>query len=204
MDTHTFQREDKKYSDLWQDGYGNANWQRLANVVARVAESYNEKPYIIDFGFGSGYAMDFFEGRGLCVEGTDISSFAVETQKKKGRRAYHRSLDNLGLLEDNQYNIGFCNDVIEHVPEELVVPSLEEMTRVCSDYLFLSVCPTPSHHLSLEGENLHLTVRPESWWEEKFQKYGSVERIKFWLSRSARYMIDLKSQAPSANQPNSD
>ncbi len=99
------------------------------------------------------------------------------------------------MIPDNQFKIGFCNDVLEHIPEELVVPSLNEMARVCSDYLLISVCPKPSHHLSLDGENLHLTIKPESSWEELFQKYGNVRKIKFWFSRSARYVIDLKPQA---------
>jgi len=85
------------------------------------------------------------------------------------------------MLETNKFNVGFCNDVIEHIPEELVLPSLNEMTRVCSDYLLLSVCPTPSHHLSLDGENLHLTVKPELWWEDLLQRYGEVQKVKFSL-----------------------
>jgi hypothetical protein len=192
MDTSTFRREDQKYSALWVNGYKDANWKRLARAGLRLAESLDGNPTLIDFGFGRGSAMDFFEGRGVEVAGVEISSYAISEQLRRGRKVYHSGLDNLAMLEDDQYNIGFCSDVIEHVPEDLVVPSLDEMTRVCLDYLLLSVCPTPSHHLSLDGENLHLTVRPESWWEELFQKYGEFQRVRFRCSRSARYAIDLK------------
>jgi hypothetical protein len=195
MDSAIFQKEDKKYSLLWANGYSDANWKRLAKYGWKLARSIKEKPSIVDFGFGRGSTMDFFQDKGLYVEGVEISQYAVE-QQKGHRKVYHASLDKLEMLGDNQFNVGFCNDVIEHIPEEYVTSSLDEMARVCSDYLLMSVCPTPSHHLSLDGENLHLTVKPESWWENLFQNYGEVKRIKFRFSRSARYVIDLKSQAP--------
>lgn len=138
--------------------------------------------------------MDFFERTGFYVEGTEISFYVIDYQRRKGRIVYHASLDELKDIGNGQFNVGFCNDVLEHMPEELVKPSLEEMARVCSDYLFVSVCPTPSDHLSLEGENLHLTVRPTSWWETQFKNYGEVERLRFLFSRSARYVINLKAQ----------
>lgn len=184
--------EDRKYSDLWENGYNDARWGKLAGKVIKLKKEYSEDPSLIDFGFGTGNSMDFFEKKGLNVSGTEINSYSIENQRKKGRKVYHTSLDDLSMLKNNQFNIGFCNDVIEHVPTNLVDKSLEEMTRICSDYLFISVCPNPSHHLSLDGENLHLTVRPKEWWEKKFENYGDVKRIKFFLNKSLRYLISLK------------
>ena len=195
MDPFTFRNEDRKYSELWQNGYSDANWKRLAkSVLERVKSDYSTQS-LIDFGFGRGTALDFFEKNGFYVEGIEISFYAIENQLRKRRTVYHSSLDNLPMLKNDQFNIGFCNDVIEHVPKNLVIPSLEEMVRVCSDYLFISICQTPSHHLSLDGENLHLTVKLISWWEEQLKNYGEVKRLKFWFSKSARYVIDLKSDS---------
>ncbi len=189
MDVTTFNKEDKKYSDLWLNDYKDANWLRLAKESSKRVKIPN--PSLIDFGFGKGTALDYFEEKGFYIEGVEISLYAINNQRKKGRKVHHTSLDNLYMLKENQFEIGFCNDVIEHIPERLIVPSLEEITRVCSNYLFISVCPTPSHHLSLEGENLHLTVRPKEWWEKQFEKFGEVEKINFFLSRSLRYIINL-------------
>lgn len=187
-----FRREDRKYSALWQANYSDANWRKLAAATLKKVHMNGNKPVLVDFGFGTGNAMEFFEQRGFYVEGVDISSHAVENQLRKGKLVHHASLDSLPMLSDNEFSIGFCNDVLEHIPETLVQQSLDEMARTCSDYLFISVCPTPSDHLSLAGENLHLTVKPTSWWEAQFQKYGQVERLKFWFSRSARYSISLE------------
>ena len=189
MDKSTFLTENKKYSRLWQNGYKPANWERLAKALTGRIDPHGKT--LMDFGFGKGNALDFFENRGFRVVGVEVSDFAVEAQRLRNREVYHSSLDNLSFLNDNYCNIGFCNDVIEHLPEELVVPSLGEIFRTCSDYLFLSVCPNHSHHLSLDGENLHLTVKPKEWWEEQFSKLGKVEELKFRFSRSLRYSIKL-------------
>lgn len=189
MQARIFRQEDAKYSALWSNGYKDANWERLAKAAV---ERVNGSSSLVDFGCGRGKAMDFFARRGMYCEGVEISSYLAGELRKDGKWVHHASLDNMPF-RDNQFGIGFSNDVIEHVPEELVQPSLNEMARVCSDYLFLSVCPEPSHHLSKDGENLHLTVRPAGWWEAMLRKYGKVERINFWLSRSSRYAINLKS-----------
>ena len=188
MDEKRFKIEDKKYSGLWKNGYKDANWKKLANEALKMKSLY-KNPSLIDFGLGNGNALDFFEGKDFHVEGVDISSYAVEAQRKSGRKVYHASLDNLSMIKNNQFSVGFCNDVLEHMPEELVAASIKEMSRVCLDYLFISVCPKPSHHLSLEGENLHLTVRPEHWWSEQFSNFGEVKRLRFLFSRSLRYVI---------------
>jgi len=192
MEESTFQREDRKYSSLWSSGYTSANWERLAKAGIKKIHFLKGTPSMIDFGFGKGAAMKFFEENGIEIKGVEISKYAVEEQLKKGKKVYHASLDNLEMFADKSFRMGFCNDVLEHIPEKLIIPSLDEMTRVCSDYLFLSVCPTLSNHLSQNGENLHLTVKPEIWWEQLFEKYGKVKRMKFLFSRSARYEIDLK------------
>jgi len=65
------------------------------------------------------------------------------------------------------------------------------MARICRQALFISVCPTPSHHLSHEGENLHLTVKEKNWWETQLSKIGAVKKFNFIFSRSLRYQIIL-------------
>ena len=44
-------------------------------------------PSVIDFGFGRGSAMKFFEERGIEVAGVEISQYAVEEQKKKREKS---------------------------------------------------------------------------------------------------------------------
>ena len=191
MDVQQFDAEDRKYSELWRGDYKDARWGRLATRLLKHTAHDATQGSLIDLGFGQGAAMDFFERRGFSVAGTEISSYAVQRQRDLGRTVYHASLDNLSMIETGAFQIGFCNDVIEHVPEELVEPSLTEMARVCSEFLFLSVCPTPAHHPSPHGGNLHLTVRPRVWWVARLERHGRVRRFFVPFSRSLRFVIDL-------------
>ncbi len=194
MDYELFNREDTKYSDLWQDDYKEAHWKRLAKGVLSEVKLSGDIPYnmqLIDFGFGRGSTLEFFSKKGFYVAGNDISAYAVRQQLQKGREVYHSSLDDLSVLRSKRFHIGFSNDVLEHLPEDLIHPSLSEMSRVTSKYLFLSVCPKPSHHKSLGGEPLHLTVKPLAWWEEQLSVYGEVKELKFIFSRSGRYIVKL-------------
>lgn len=188
MDRNLFRGEDEKYSKLWRDSYKDAHWERLANRLAREAVKGES---VIDFGFGRGAALDFFEGNGLVVAGVDVSSFAVAQQRMGNRRVFHASLDDMAEVPADAFDFGFCNDVLEHLPPESVERALLEIGRICRKKLFASVCPTASHHLSPTGENLHLTVRSENWWKEQLEKLGSVIKLRFWLSRSVRFVVDF-------------
>lgn len=192
MDQATYSREAKKYDWLWANGYRAARWKKLADHTLRRAAGIDAtRPALIDLGAGNGEALRYFAQHELEVKGVDISAYAALQLREEGYDVRQASLDDLSMFPTGLFHIGFCNDVIEHVPEELVRPSLEEMARVSRDYLMISVCPTPSHHLSQEGDNLHLTVRPQEWWEEELGRLGEVTQVKFWLSRSLRYEIKL-------------
>ena len=67
MELNIFRKEDTKYSQLWQNGYKEANWKKLISAVIDKAEPCNQHS-LVDFGFGMGAALDFFEKKGFYVE----------------------------------------------------------------------------------------------------------------------------------------
>jgi SAM-dependent methyltransferase len=188
MDEEIFNREDLKYGELWEDGYRASRWPWLAE---RLVDSVYCGQSVIDFGFGNGEALEFFDWSGLRTSGVEVSSSAIDRQSRIGRDVHHATIDDLHFLPDNYYEFGFSHDVLEHLPPGNVGAAISEMGRVCRDRLFVSVCPTPSHHLSHEGENLHLTVWPLTWWEGELGKIGNVKKLWKLFSRSGRYVVDL-------------
>lgn len=192
MNQADFQIEDEKYSYLWANGYKSARWKLLAQALLDGAKAAPHRPRIADFGSGRGDAVEFFSRKGFEATGIDVSRFAVEKLRGMGYPCFWASLDSLGEIPDNSFEFGFSNDVLEHIDEKHVDGALSEMERVCSHRLYLSICPTPSKNKSREGENLHLTVRPKAWWEEKLRRIGAVREVKFFLSRSIRYEIIIE------------
>jgi hypothetical protein len=191
LDPSRFRIEDDKYSYLWANGYRSARWKLLAKALLEKAKGVPGSPKLIDFGAGRGDAVAYFSRKGLAPTGVDISRFAVERLRKMGYPCFWSSLDSLAEIPDRGFEFGFSNDVLEHLPEDCVDAALSEMKRVCSRSLFLSICPTPSRNKSREGENLHLTVRPKAWWEERLGRIGTVREIRFLLNRSIRYEVGL-------------
>ena len=191
MDPRELQIEDEKYSFLWANGYKPARWKLLARQLLKRAREVSENPTVIDFGSGQGNAIEYFSKKGLRSAGVDISRFAVERLRKKGFACFWASLDSLSEIPDSSFEFGFSNDVLEHIPEPYIDAAFSEMKRVCTRTLFVSICPVLSRNKSRDGDNLHLTVRPKKWWEEKLIKIGTVREIRFFLNRSIRYEISI-------------
>lgn len=192
MNQTDFRTEDEKYSYLWANGYKSARWKLLAKVLLERAKLAPDRPRIADFGSGRGDAVEYFSAKGYQATGIDVSRYAAERLRARGFSCFWSSLDSLPGIPDNSFEFGFSNDVLEHIDEKYVDAALSEMKRVCTHGLYLSICPTPSKNRSREGENLHLTVRPKEWWEEKLRRIGAVRELRFFLSRSIRYEVTIE------------
>lgn len=66
------------------------------------------------------------------------------------------------------YDMVICTDVLEHIPTDDIRETICELIRYTNKVLFLTICTKPAKKKFKNGENVHLTVKPESWWEEMF------------------------------------
>lgn len=191
MDAEIIKREDEKYSWLYRHSYSEGSWGKLAKIALYELKSHHKNPqlHLIDFGCGRGGAMDFFTKRGINCEGVEISSFLCDKLRSEGKRVYHASIDHLFMIKDKSYDIGFSNDVLEHVPQNYVGESVSEMARVTRDYLFLRISLTPSKNLSREGENLHLTVWDTTKWCTLIEKFGETKVIRTPFSKHITFVV---------------
>lgn len=193
MDAKTIKREDEKYSWLYWHGYSEGRWKKLAKIALYELRDYHKNPQssLIDFGCGKGGAIDFFTKKGFYCEGVEISSFLCNKLRGEGKKVYHSSIDNLFMIKDKNYDIGFSNDVLEHVPQDYVEKSISEMARVTKDYLFLRISLTLSKNLSREGENLHLTVWGIKKWCTLIDKFGKTKMIRTPFSKHSIFIVKL-------------
>lgn len=129
----------------------------------------------VDVCCGRGEIVDYFEYLGYMAMGTEI----VPELMKDGR--IHRmhpfpAANDLSIPYGN-IQILTCFDALEHFTEEGVDSALEMFSRSYSKEIILSISTKEStantKHGKAEGESLHLTVRPPSWWIFKLKKYWS-------------------------------
>lgn len=74
----------------------------------------------------------------------------------------------------------YCCDVMEHIPENVVEPTLWEMSKRTIKGGLIQVALGPDGFGARIGEELHVTIQSESWWTAKMKKYWdniSVERV---------------------------
>jgi SAM-dependent methyltransferase len=130
--------------------------------------------YITDFGCGSGYAALVLRAFGFTVNLVDIArnSLCKGAKKVFGNKficaPLHRLPETLPLAD-----WGYCTDVMEHIPEELIDVCLISMKCKVKN-IFFSICGRTDYGGQMIGEELHLTVKPVDWWVEKIAKYWNT------------------------------
>ncbi len=68
---------------------------------------------------------------------------------------------------------GFCTDVMEHFPPEEVDAALNNMFAA-ANHIFFQISCVDDNCGRLEGEQLHLTIKPFKWWVKKLRKHGAT------------------------------
>ncbi len=86
--------------------------------------------------------------------------------------------DNFSVLDITkdelpEHTIGYCCDLMEHLPTEYVMTAVNNIVSHC-DYSFFSIYTKHDHYGKLIGEELHLTVRPFTWWRDRLNEAGKV------------------------------
>lgn len=68
----------------------------------------------------------------------------------------------------------YCTDVLEHIPPQFTMLAIDQMLRVASRGLFLSVSLVPDTFGIWAGKALHQTVQPFTWWRDALKELGTV------------------------------
>lgn len=132
---------------------------------------------VLDVGCGNGFSVSEFIKRGYEAKGTDISKYVVEhpIPELHGKHVLVTAPASALPFSDNSFDLVFCTDVMEHIPEKEVKPSIREMARVARRHLFFTISiHESSSHNTLE---YHTTLRPRSWWESTLTATG-LERMQ--------------------------
>lgn len=157
--------ERDKYVELASrpgSSYGSTNHGRhAAPIVVRW------KPrLVVDFGCGRN---DFIQHvRRLGIDGLGIDFAFPEADIAK-------PMHDTGLL-DGVADVVTSFDAMEHLLPQDANPVLDEMRRVARPkaWFCFSISTRPSR-ITVQGENLHPTVRPLSWWLGRIARVGIVK-----------------------------
>lgn len=144
-------------------------WNRILTVTA-----YSFKKWV-DVGCGPAYGIAYGKRMGLEVYGSDISEVLSEMYWKPQGIAdrcfvapVHRQ-----PFKDGEFDFTACFDVLEHIPEEGIMDSLNELRRISSGVFIYSIALTTDHGpMGKKWKKSHLTVKPKGWWIERLENTG--------------------------------
>ena len=148
---------------------------------------------ILDVGCGSGKFCRVVKDDGICdiVHGVDIvDSVIAPIEGIMFDFGYHAHMLPYG---DNQFDVVTSFNVLEFNIAEDIPVILDELFRVASKQVFLSVSKAESKGYRNEVGELHATIRNAGWWGKQLAKFRG-ERYYFieWTSTDLFWAIDVR------------
>ena len=152
-------------------------------------------PYhvVADVGCGSGKFCRVVKDDGICdiVHGVDIvDSVIAPIEGIMFDFGYHAHMLPYG---DNQFDVVTSFNVLEFNIVEDIPVILDELFRVASKQVFLSVSKVESKGYRNEVGELHATIRNAGWWGKQLAKFRG-DRYYFieWTSTDFFWAIDVR------------
>jgi hypothetical protein len=133
---------------------------------------------VVDFGCGAG------DGGKALAEKFDVEVTYVDIVDCGMRPFIQQPL--WEPFQDN-WNIGYCCDVMEHLPKEFTMLAVDNMLHAC-DAVFFSISFMPDHFGRYVGEPLHLTVESFIWWRDRLREIGTVHDARDLLGEGIFYV----------------
>lgn len=122
---------------------------------------------LIDFGAGTGRATAFFRDRGLEVLAVDFAENALETSVPYVNAC-------LWDMPELSAEIGYCCDVMEHIPPQKVGEVLAGIRARISGAVYFRIATRSDRMGSLIGSRLHLTVQSGEWWRRQIEAHWRI------------------------------
>ncbi len=164
--SHLSERE--KYQLMW-----NLDTYRAYSPGENIAEFFLNEFHpgrgglIIDYGCGTGRAGIVFKNKGHDVMLMDFADNCRDDEALDIPFIQH----DLTAPCPIKSAYGFCTDVMEHIPTEDVDKVISNIMNA-SENVFFQISTIDDAFGETIDEPLHLTVKPHSWWKNKFESLG--------------------------------
>lgn len=164
------QIETEKYRKVWAiPEYGNYSpGEDMASAFLECVQP-SLGSSIIDLGCGS--------GKGAVAIGDDYRRWLLDlTQDGLVEEAKSLPFIQKSLWEPfgDQWDYGYCCDVMEHIPPEYTMLVVKNIMDHC-ERAFFQICFLPDNFGQRIGEPLHLTVQTFEWWRDHLKEFGLIE-----------------------------
>ena len=177
---------------------GEHNVKFLLDNVAREKRDYRPNlTSILDAGSGSGKGAVALHKLGFNVKMCDITDSGLVPEAKAIPFQEACLWDDLYPVvraydHPNASHVDFvyCCDVLEHIPTQFTMLTINQMLRVARYGVFLSISLVPDNFGIWVGQPLHQTVQSFTWWRDNLRELGHVRDARD-LHVNAVYFVSL-------------
>jgi len=147
----------------------------MHEAKAKAFSGYSIKPYVHQISalvlkFQPDRILDYGSGKGY-------QYLALRVQNHWGGMlpvCYDPGVVQLRIKPEGPFNGIICTDVLEHIEEADIDGLLDDLFGFSADigFVFLAIACRPAKRKRLpDGRNVHVTIKPPTWWDAKLAKY---------------------------------
>lgn len=70
------------------------------------------------------------------------------------------------------HNIVACTDVMEHIEDQFIAPTLAELRRLTLNRILFVISVVEAQKTLADGRNAHISIHPKDWWLERMNEAG--------------------------------
>jgi SAM-dependent methyltransferase len=143
------------------------------SIVSRIFPRFKEA---LDVGCGIGYGIAEARTKMLNVYGCDIADLRRFWKELHIEDYCQVAPAHSMPYKTGRFDVVVCSDVLEHIPEKMVLDTLNEIRRVGNLNFFFHICS----HVEDSVNNLydkgicllHITIKPGDWWKAQLEEAG--------------------------------
>lgn len=173
-------KEIKKYDYLFANNklYNSNKDHPRYGIAEKFLKRCGRVKLVADIGCGRGIFFNRLQKLGFLVFGLEPSNFIVKSLKSPF--VSRGTCDDIPFTDDI-FDVVFCLDVLEHIPESLIRESLRELQRISKKYLIISAA---YHEDVVEKLKVHISLKPYKQWETIISKYFKIVSSELIQSRT--------------------
>lgn len=159
--------EKSKYEQIWE--WGDYKSPAAFSFAMKINLQVDKDSRCLDIGCGDGTTVEALSMLGKKVTGVDITLEGVANKELHGIQYYEAPVWDMPF-KDDEFDITFSTDVLEHIPRIMIGPALAEIGRITKIKTIHQICTKPAVR-DYCGHKVHLTVKPIDWWKHQFIEY---------------------------------
>lgn len=143
---------------------GRHAWQYIPEVRRMVMGLGMAGCSVLDYGSGKGHSWERFrDGEGLMM---------AEAMMVGDVTLYDPGYEPVSKRPEGEFDMVFCTDVMEHIPEPDVQGVLRDIFGYARRAVFFGISISPACGKILNGIDPHCTVKPPEWWKVEIEEAG--------------------------------